>query len=127
MTLRILLLTLNNSKNGLMSNHLGPYIPVPIPTLAEQSAITRLVHVVSNSKYHYIDADTLDDWSQTLIQTVKLGSVDFHFARVDCDRMILDQRWVCEWARVEGRRTGGNVVCVNEDKVEDLRACSRVS
>ncbi|KAL7412119.1 hypothetical protein BDY24DRAFT_393302 [Mrakia frigida] len=123
--LRMLLLTLNNSKNGLMANHLGPYIPVPIPTLAEQSAITRLVHVVSTSRHHYVDADTLDDWSETLLQTMRLGTVDFHFARVDAPRMILDQWWVCEWARVEGRRTGGDVACVDEDKVEDMRACSK--
>lgn len=110
-----------------MANHLGPYIPVPIPTLAEQSAITRLVHVVSTSRHHYVDADTLDDWSETLLQTMRLGTVDFHFARVDAPRMILDQWWVCEWARVEGRRTGGDVACVDEDKVEDMRACSKVS
>lgn len=123
----MLLLTLNNSMNGLMANHLGPYIPVPIPILAEQSAITRLVHVVSTSRYHYVDADTLDDWSETLLQTMRLGTVDLHFARVDAPRMILDRWWVCEWARVEGMRTGGNVSCVDEEKVEDMRACSKVS
>ena len=112
--------------DALTGGFVGPTVPVPKPTLVQETTLKKLIKAIATSAGFSPDVHRLQSCAMVQYEILNFHTADMAQTRA---RNLKDGTvlwWSCEWAREEsthGRRTS----CVAIAAGKEMQACGKVS